>query len=224
MQPRFYKRLYRQRKINAVLFLFRKLRPYLGKACKLILHILFGGHARTGHLRLRPHVSGYFWIRNFFFPDTLSVHTHSVNPAYESATFWICSPEWKFLITLWILNRVDAKLNPDTFLIRWRKKIEPSSLPWILLKMATSLPGSLYTRRCKLRAVYDSCSVANIPRVNLDTCRICVDRQIRFEYQYVCTWKFLNLEGKSSSFFKIFGYLWTGLVFCSQTSTSKAQK
>ena len=150
MQPRFYKRLYRQRKINAVLFLFKRLRPYLGKACKLILHIPFGGHARTVHLRLRPHVSGYFWIRNFFFPDTLSVHTYSVNPEYESATFWICPPEWKFLITLWILNRVDAKLNSDTFLIRWSKKIEPSSLPWILLKMATSLPGSLYTRRCKL--------------------------------------------------------------------------
>ena len=35
--------------------------------------------------------------------------------------------------------------------------------------------------RCKFRAIYDVCSVANIPRgtrVNLDTCRISVDGQI----------------------------------------------
>ena len=51
------------------------------------------------------HVSGYFWIRNLSFPDTASVHMHPVNPAYESATFLIRSPEWKFLNTLWIRNR-----------------------------------------------------------------------------------------------------------------------
>ena len=55
------------------------------------------------------HVSGYFWIRNLSFLDTASVHMNPVNPAYESATFWIRSPEWKFLNTLWIRNRVDAK-------------------------------------------------------------------------------------------------------------------
>ena len=32
-----------------------------------------------------------------------------MNLAYESATFWIHSPRWKFLNTLWIRNRVDAK-------------------------------------------------------------------------------------------------------------------
>ena len=31
-------------------------------------------------LRPRPHVSGYFRIRNFFFPDTATVHTHPANP------------------------------------------------------------------------------------------------------------------------------------------------
>ena len=51
------------------------------------------------------HVSGYFWIRNLSFPDTASVHMHPVNPAYESATFLIRSPEWKFLNRLWIRNR-----------------------------------------------------------------------------------------------------------------------
>ena len=32
-----------------------------------------------------------------------------MNLAYESATFWIHSPRRKFLNTLWIRNRVDAK-------------------------------------------------------------------------------------------------------------------
>ena len=30
-------------------------------------------------LRPRPHVSGYFRIRNFFFPDTATLHTHPAN-------------------------------------------------------------------------------------------------------------------------------------------------
>ena len=56
------------------------------------------------------------------------------------------------------------KLNPDVFFIRWRNKIEPSSLPW-----------KAY------HAPYDPCSVAKIPRgfldtrVNPDTCRIRMD-------------------------------------------------
>ena len=64
-------------------------------------------------LRTKPflgpvHTCPYiFLIRNFFFPDTASVHTYPVNPAYISATFWICSPE--YLNTLWIRNRVNAK-------------------------------------------------------------------------------------------------------------------
>ena len=59
-------------------------------------------------LRPCPHVSGYFWIRNFFFPDTASVYMYPVNQAYESATFLICSSERKFFNILWIRNRVDA--------------------------------------------------------------------------------------------------------------------
>ena len=43
------------------------------------------------------------------FPNLAFVHTYPVDPAYESATFWIRSLEWKFLNTLWIWNRVDAK-------------------------------------------------------------------------------------------------------------------
>ena len=37
-------------------------------------------------LRPRPHVSGYFWIRNFFFPDSPFVHTYP--DILESATFF----------------------------------------------------------------------------------------------------------------------------------------
>ena len=81
----------------------------------------------------RPEVSGYFSIRNFFFPGTASVHTYPKNPAYESTTFWIRSPEWKFLITLWIRNRVDAKSG--YFFVRRRNKIESSSLLWIPRRM-----------------------------------------------------------------------------------------
>ena len=55
-------------------------------------------------LRPRQHVSGYFWIRYFFFPDRASVHTYLVNPACESATFfqsgglvWTLNPDIFFL-------------------------------------------------------------------------------------------------------------------------------
>ena len=53
-------------------------------------------------LRPRPHVSWYFWIRNFIFLDTAIVRTHT---ASKSGNFLIRSPEWKFL-------------NPITFRIR----------------------------------------------------------------------------------------------------------
>ena len=73
-------------------------------------------------------ISGYFWIRNFFFPDTAFVQTYPVYPAYEFVTFWICSLEWKFLNMPWIRNRVNAKSG---YFFQWHYKIEPSSLPWI---------------------------------------------------------------------------------------------
>ena len=37
-------------------------------------------------------------------------------------------------------------------------------------------------------------------RVTPVTCRMRVDGQIRFEYEYVWTWKFLNSERKSCGF------------------------
>ena len=50
------------------------------------------------------------WLNpQFFFAESAFVHTNPVHPAYESATFWIRSPEWKFLNKLWIRNCVNAK-------------------------------------------------------------------------------------------------------------------
>ena len=63
----------------------------------------------------------YFWIRNFFFPDTALVHKYPVNLAYECVSF---------LNPLWIRNRVDAESGQ--FFIQWRSKIEPSSLSLVL--------------------------------------------------------------------------------------------
>ena len=50
-----------------------------------------------------------FFNHYFFSPLLAFVHTYPVNPAYESETFLIRCPEWKFLNTLWTGNRVDAK-------------------------------------------------------------------------------------------------------------------
>ena len=40
---------------------------------------IFQNNLILSSLRPRPHVSGYFRIRNFFFPDTATVHTHPAN-------------------------------------------------------------------------------------------------------------------------------------------------
>ena len=75
------------------------------------------------------------WVLNFSFPYTASVHTYPVNPAYESAlqsgNFWIRYGG--------IRNRVDAKFG---YFIRWRNKIETSSLPWILYLYSRWQPHS----------------------------------------------------------------------------------
>ena len=63
--------------------------------------------AKTSSLQLRPrpHVSGCFLIRNFFFPDTAIICPQAHGElASKSGNFWIRSPEWKF--------------NPITFRVR----------------------------------------------------------------------------------------------------------
>ena len=63
-------------------------------------------------LRPRPHVSGYFWIRNFFFPDTAIVHTHTANSQASPEIFESAgSPEWKFLNPITFRIRVDGRIR-----------------------------------------------------------------------------------------------------------------
>ena len=136
-------------------------------------------------------VSGYFWIRNFFFLDTASIHTYLVNRAYESAlhsgNVWI---RYQSEI-VWMLNR------SRYFFIQWCKKMKPWS--WVLYREYCIQDGNLVPSfsqgraRCKFCMLYNVCSVANIPRgvldtgVNLDTCWIGVDRQIRFWWSFEST-------------------------------------
>ena len=62
-------------------------------------------------LRPRPHVSGDFCIHKFFYADTPSVHTCPPYTLGVSGDFCIPSPEWKFLYTLCIRIRVDARIR-----------------------------------------------------------------------------------------------------------------
>ena len=61
--------------------------------------------------RPRPHVYGDFCNRKFFYADTPSVHTCPPYTLGVSGDFCIRSPEWKFLYTLWIRIRVDARIR-----------------------------------------------------------------------------------------------------------------
>ena len=82
---------------------------------------------KQARLRPRPHVSGYFWIRNFFFPDSPFVHMYPANShanphlfesALQSGNFWIR----KQFETVWTGES-------GYFWIRWRSKVG-SSLYW----------------------------------------------------------------------------------------------
>ena len=104
-------------------------------------------------------------------------------------------------------TEIVSTLNPDIFLFSDVTRSSP-----VLYREYCIQDGNLVPRfsqgrlRCKFRALYDACCVANIPkgvlgtRVNPDTYRMRVDGQIRFEKGYVWTWKFLNPERKSCGF------------------------
>jgi len=145
-------------------------------------------------IRPLPHISGYFWIHNFFFPDTASVHPYPVNAVCESATFWIRSPEWKFLKALWIRKRLDVKsgyfLSGDV----------TRASPVRYCEYSTSFPGSLKAEQDENFARFTTHALLpTFPEV-LEWIWIRVDGQIRFEYGYVWMWTFLNLERKSCGF------------------------
>ena len=104
-----------------------------------------------------------------FFPDEASVTAYPVNSAFNSQVFESALPSGHF----WIRyeSGIAWTLNPDIFFIRWRKTVDPSSLPWYCIQ-----EGNLY-----------ACSGANIlrgvldTRMNPGTCWIRGDKQIWFE-------------------------------------------
>ena len=115
-------------------------------------------------IRTRQHVPGHFWIGNYFFTDSASVHTYPRNPACESATFWIRSPERKFLNTY--ESGIVWTLNPYIFFIQWRHKIQPSSLPRILKTVPSAMLSLFYGldfsfkfyNVCAVKPSYDYCA------------------------------------------------------------------
>ena len=155
---------------------------------------------QTNSWKINPQNSEVHLRRPFI---AASVLTYPVNPAYE-----ICSPERKFFNTLWLRNRADAKSKYSV--IRWRNKIEPSSLPQILY--SRKQPHSqVFSRQSKmqisraLRRIL-CCQVLGT-RVNPDTCRIVGYMWTgKSDYGYVWTWKFMN-PGKKVANSKISGYV-----------------
>ena len=138
-------------------------------------------------------------IRNSSFADSASNHMYPVNLKNETATFWICSPEWKFLNTLWIRKGVDTKSG--YFCIRWRNKIKLSSLPWILYSR-WQLPSQVLS----LARLYDACSVANRenPAYVSDTC----GRAFSIWMQILVDVESFESGKKKLWIQKISGYVW----------------
>ena len=118
---------------------------------------------------------------NFYFrirlPSTRVRWIRHVNPLSRVEIFFMIRFESGIVCTL----------NPDIILSGDFARSSP-----VLYREFCTQDGNLVPRcsqgraRCKFRALYDACSVANIPRgvlgtrVNPDTCRISVDGQIRF--------------------------------------------
>ena len=79
----------------------------------LLTDIIFRVLINLAAFRPRQHVCGYFWVRNFFFPDTnFHVHTylglksnlpvHTYSDIFESANFSLLGrPSWKFTVKKW---------------------------------------------------------------------------------------------------------------------------
>ena len=105
-------------------------------------------------------------------------------PAYESTTFESALQGGN--ISTRYVSRILWTLNPDIFLFGDVQDRAQFFTVNTVFNMATSFPGSLKEEaRCKFLALYDACSVANIPRglrrglgtrVNPDMCRICSHR------------------------------------------------
>ena len=144
----------------------------------------------------RPHVSGESRIRIHYKSGivwTLNPHTFLSTDVTRSSPV----PYLEYCIQ-------DANSFPGS--LSYSSRVKESTLLfafffdfWADSSIILAIKSRIITQgraRCKFRALYDACSVANIPRgvlgtrVNSDTCGKRLDTQIRFKYGYVTTWKF----------------------------------
>ena len=130
-------------------------RSLIWNRMKIIYFGMVAGTAQPHILWPRPHVSGDFCIRKFFYADTPSVHTCPPYTLVVSGDFCIRSPEWKFLYTLCIRIRVDARIR--IFLYTLTSQYQNQSFPreiflrcWLILWDIRIRIGYVWT------VVYDS--------------------------------------------------------------------
>ena len=96
-------------------------------------------------LRPRPQVSGDFCIRKFFYADTPSVHTCPPYTLGVSGDFCIRSPEWKFLYTLCIRIRVDARIRRFLYTLTSQYQNQSFGGPFFIMKKLLLLRPPKYT-------------------------------------------------------------------------------
>ena len=126
-------------------------------------------------------VSGEFHIRKFFFADAPSVHMCRPYTLGVSGDFCIRSPEWKFLYTLCIRIRVDARIRIFLYTLTSQYQNQSRRLSFL----------------CNAHALLTN------PLRCPDTNRIRVDGRIRFVYA-TCGRRYFCIRTKIS------GYVWTG--------------
>ena len=116
-----------------------------------------------------PHVSGYFWIRNFSLADS-------------SPTRIRCNP--KLFVSALQSENVEYAMKSGYFFIQWCHKIKASSLQWIFKAVPCAMLWLLYFLDFNFK-----CATSRRERLNPDTCR----RPNSIWIPDVWTWKFLNL-------------------------------
>ena len=124
--------------------------------------------------RPRSYVSANFWVRNFFFANSASVHTYPVYPAYES----VCQ-SGDFWIRYESGNRVDA--NSRNVFIQWRHNIEPCSLPGIFKTMPSAMGYRFYTSWTSVSS-HNLCTVK--PSYDYLTLQLCQTAARHFEASF----------------------------------------
>ena len=125
--------------------------------------------------RPRSYVSRNFWIRNFFFANSASVHTYPVRPAYESVR------------------------QTGNFLIRYESAIAWTLIPDMFLSsdVTTSSPVLYheYSRRCRARWVIAStlhglqfqvitCGLLNLAMITQLRLQLCQTAARHFEASF----------------------------------------